>query len=79
MDIRAEEWDTYQQDLEGWPVRVTCYRISKSYVTQIESSICGSVIARGIAATREDSARQAFETARERLWWTRHSERMVGG
>ena len=77
--MRAEEWRTWERELEGWPVNVTYYRVGCSCVTQIESSLSGAVIARGIAATRKDSEQQAFETARERLLQTRRIELTVGG
>lgn len=75
----AEDGSACQRELEGWPVSVTCYRISNSYVTQIEFSPYGTVIARGIAATREDAENQAFETAKERLLLNCCIELMVGG
>jgi len=79
MRIWAEGWRSYEQELEGWLVSVTCYRIGRSYITQVESSSSGAVIARGIAAIPEDSERQALETAKERLVLTRRIELTVGG
>ncbi|MBV9036285.1 MAG: hypothetical protein JO182_17490 [Acidobacteriaceae bacterium] len=79
MRIWAEEWRSYEQELEGWLVSVTCYCIGRSYITQVESSSSGALIAREIAATREDSERQALEMAKERLFLTRRIELMVGG
>lgn len=79
MRSRAEDWRSYEQELEGWLVSVTCYCIGRSYITQVEANSSGALIARGIAATREDSERRALETAKERLLLTRRIELMVGG
>ena len=77
--MHAENWMEYPTELERWPVTVTCYRISSSYVTQVESSPSGKVIARSIAASRDESEKQAFETAKRRLLHTRYIELTVGG
>jgi hypothetical protein len=69
--MRAEDWKKEELDLEGWPVKVTCYRIGDSCVTEIESSSSGATIARTMGKTQEAAKREALETATRRLLRTR--------
>ncbi len=77
--MRAEGWASEELELEGWAVKVTSYRIGQAFLTEVESCDSGVIIARGIAPTREDSRREAFETASRRLLRTRRIELTVGG
>jgi len=77
--MRAEGWVTEELELEGWPVTVTSYRIASSFLTEVESGCSGSILARGIGSTREESRREAFETASRRLLHSRFSDLTVGG
>jgi hypothetical protein len=78
--MRAENWTRQELELEGWPVTLTSYRIADSYLTEIESTDSGASIARGIAATSEQSRKEAFETAIKRLIRTRRiADMTVGG
>jgi hypothetical protein len=77
--MRAENWDRRELEIEGWPVKVTSYRIGESFVTDIESTDTGATIARGIAKTREESSQEAFETASRRVLRTRRFHLTIGG
>jgi hypothetical protein len=77
--MRAEGWAVEELELEGWAVKITSYRIGERFLTEVESSASGVIIARGIAPTKEDSRREAFDKAAGRLLHTRRIELTVGG
>jgi hypothetical protein len=77
--MRAEGWTTEDSALEGWDVKITSYQIGEAVLTEVESRASGVVIARGIAPTKDDSRREAFEKAARRLLSTRRVELTVGG
>jgi len=65
--MRAKDWVTEEIDLEGYPVRVITYRIGDSFVTEVESTSSGAVIARSAGKTQEAVQRETLETATRRL------------
>jgi hypothetical protein len=69
--MRAEDFESRELEIGGWPVKVTSYKLGDSYITEIEASATGSGIARGIAASSEESWKQASEAATRRLLRTR--------
>lgn len=58
---------------------VTAYQIGEKYITEVASTDSGACVARGIAATAEESRKGAFETASRRLQRTRHFDLTIGG
>lgn len=65
--MRAEEYRSFEERLERWPVRFTSYRLGDRYHCQVDNVEPGAVIARAEGATREDAERAAREQARRRL------------
>jgi hypothetical protein len=65
--LRAEEFETVSDTIEGWPVRVVCYRIGERYFASVESVDPGARIARAERGTREEAVRVAREKAERRL------------
>jgi hypothetical protein len=63
----AEEWDTQEIELNGRPVELISYRISNSYLAEVESTGTKQTIARAIAKTREKAREEAVETAAWRI------------
>jgi hypothetical protein len=70
-DERAEECTVQDDVCDGWPVRVTSYRIGQRYFAAVDNVDPGEQVARAYADTREDAVRQAFELAHEKLARTR--------
>jgi hypothetical protein len=77
--MRAENLEKRELEIGGWPVKVTSYQLGGSYITEIEASATGSGIARSVAASSEESWKQASETATRRLLRTRRMDLTVGG
>lgn len=65
--MRAEEYRTFQERLEGWPVRFTSYRLGDRYHCQVDNVEPGAVIARAEGTTRDEAEQAAREQARRRL------------
>lgn len=71
---RAEEFLSWRDELEGWPVRFTCYRVGARYHCQVDNANPGAVIARGQGEALEEAKEQAVSRARKRLTGTRRRD-----
>ena len=60
-----------QIDIDGWPVRLTSYRVGDKYVCQADNVSPGACLARFAAATAEEAESQAISKARHLLGKTR--------
>ncbi len=60
-----------QIDLDGWPVRLTSYRVGDKYVCQADDVSPGASLARFSADTPEQAESQAISKARHMLSKTR--------
>ncbi|HET9986800.1 MAG TPA: hypothetical protein VFQ38_24700 [Longimicrobiales bacterium] len=69
--MRAEDRSTRQDELAGWPVRITSHRIGEIYYASVDNVDPGATIARASASTREEAEGVAVEKARSRLAQTR--------
>jgi hypothetical protein len=72
-DLRAEEYAVQEDLCEGWPVRITSYRIGQRFFAAVDNVDPGAQVARAYADTRADAVRQAFEKAHDRLARTRRA------
>lgn len=63
----AREFRTSNEELEGWPVRITNYRIGPRYYCHIDNVSPGAIVARASGATAEAARTKAVGHARERL------------
>ncbi len=69
--MRAEEYSTRIEQLEGWKVRLTSYRLGNTYHCTADNVEPGAWIARAQGVTREGAESRARERARELLERTR--------
>ena len=69
--MRAEEYSTRIQELDGWKVRLTSYRLGNTYHCTADNVAPGAWIARAQGATREEAESRASERARQLLGRTR--------
>ncbi len=69
--MRAEEYSTRIQELDGWKVRLTSYRLGNTYHCTADNVDPGAWIARAQGATREEAESRASERARQLLGRTR--------
>jgi hypothetical protein len=65
--LRAEELQSREDKIEGWPVRITSYRVGSQYRSTVDNIDPGATVARGSGASREAAELEAISTARERL------------
>jgi hypothetical protein len=54
-------------ELEGWPVRLTSYRIGETFHCTADNVSPGATLARTSAATREEAEDAAIDRAKEKL------------
>ncbi len=69
--MRAEDFSTADLELAGWPVRITTYRIGKTWHAKADNVSPGASIARAAAEGREQAEARVLEKAAERLGATR--------
>lgn len=70
----TNEFQERQIDIDGWPVKLTSYRVGDQYVCQADNVSPGAVLARFSAATREEAQSQAISKARHLLSQTRRHQ-----
>jgi hypothetical protein len=63
----AVDFVTSNEDLEGWPVRITAYRIGAFYYCHVDNVSPGAVVARASGITADEARGKAVSHARERL------------
>jgi hypothetical protein len=69
--MRAEEYAEHTDEVAGWGVRITSFRVGEQYHAAVENTAVGARIARGSGATRESAVVEALEKAERRLLQTR--------
>jgi hypothetical protein len=65
--MRVEEHREQNIEIEGWPVRLTSYRIGETFHCTLDNVSPGATLARTTGSTREEAERKAIERATERL------------
>src|SRR5437763_12296954 len=70
----SEGFSERQVELNGWPVRLTSYRVGNKFVCQADNVSPGACLARFAASTPEEAESQAISKARHLLGKTiRHN------
>jgi hypothetical protein len=69
--MRAEDYEEKQLEVEGWPLRLTSYKLGEVFHCQADNVSPGATLVRETGATREEAERKALEVARRRLSRTR--------
>jgi hypothetical protein len=72
--VRAEDFQERRLEIEGWPVRLTSYRIGSMYVCQADNVSPGACLARSSAETLQEAETQALSKVRHMLAKTRRQE-----
>ncbi len=65
--MKPENFQERQIDIEGWPVKLTSYRIGSEYVCQADNVSPGACLARFTAAVAEEAEAQAISKAKHLL------------
>jgi hypothetical protein len=63
-----------QIELNGWPVKLTSYRVGQKFVCQADNVSPGACLARFSAPTLEEAESQAISKARHLLGKTRRQQ-----
>ena len=71
---KAEEYQEQQMDVDGWPVRLTTYRVGDRYICQADNVSPGACLARFSAPTAGEAEAQALSKARHLLGKTHRRE-----
>ena len=71
---RSEHFSERQIELNGWPVRLTSYRVGEKYVCQADNISPGACLARFSATTPEEAEAQAISKARHMLGKTKRRD-----
>ncbi|MBV9082556.1 MAG: hypothetical protein JOZ62_07775 [Acidobacteriaceae bacterium] len=72
--VNTQQYQERQIELNGWPVRLTSYRVGDKYVCQADNVSPGACIARFSAPTAEEAEQQAISKAKHLLGKTRRRE-----
>jgi len=72
--LKSQDYKERQFEIDGWPVKLTSYRIGEKYVCQADDVSPGACLARFTAATPEEAESQAISKARHLLSKTRRRE-----
>ena len=69
--MKAESFSVTELELSGWPVRITSYRIGRTWHAKADNVSPGANIARAKAEGRQQAEARVIERASERLGATR--------
>jgi len=69
--MKTEDFSERRDELAGWAVNITVYRIDETWHCRIDNVSPGATVARGTGSSREEAERVATEKASERLGRTR--------
>jgi hypothetical protein len=72
--MRPADYLERQVEVEGWPVRLTSYRIGDVFHCKADNVSPGASLARSSAATREAAEKQVLLRAQQLLAGTRRHE-----
>jgi len=70
----AQGFHEWQIEIDGWPVKLTSYRIGDKFVCQADNVSPGACLARFSAATPEEAESQTISKARHLLSKTKRRE-----
>jgi hypothetical protein len=69
--VNSEHFEERQVEIDGWPVKLTSYRVGEKYVCQADNVSPGACLARFTSATLEEAQAQAISKAKHLLSKTR--------
>lgn len=72
--MQAEEFEERQMEIDGWPVKLTSYRVGDTYVCQADNVSPGGCLARFTAATLAEAESQTISKAKQLLSKTKRNK-----
>ncbi len=73
-NLSTANFEERQLEIDGWPVKLTSYRVGEQYICQVDNVSPGACLARFSAATAEEAESQALSKARHLLSKTKRRE-----
>ena len=74
VQTNSNSFSERQIELNGWPVKLTSYRVGQKFVCQADNVSPGACLARFSAPTLEEAESQAISKARHLLGKTRRQK-----
>lgn len=71
---KAEHFQERQIEIDGWPVKLTSYKVGDKYVCQADNVSPGALLARFSEGTPEEAESQAISKARHLLGKTKRRD-----
>lgn len=72
--MRPEDYSERYEQVAGWPVHLTSYRLGATFYCKADNVSPGALIAKATGATKQEAEDKAMAKARERLAQTRRRE-----
>lgn len=72
--LRTTNFQEREIEIDGWPVKLTSYRVGEQYVCQADNVSPGACLARFSAATAEEAESQVLSKARHLLGKTKRRD-----
>jgi hypothetical protein len=69
--MKPEGYEEKQLEVDGWPLRLTSYKLAEVFHCQADNVSPGATLVRETGATREEAELKALAVARRRLSRTR--------
>ncbi|HYA96069.1 MAG TPA: hypothetical protein VEC95_07320 [Terriglobales bacterium] len=69
--MKPEAYEEKRLVAEGWPLRLTSYKLGEVFYCQADNVSPGATLVRETGASREEAEQKALEAARRRLGRTR--------
>jgi hypothetical protein len=72
--VKTKEYQERELQLDGWPVRLTSYKVGDKYVCQADNVSPGACLARFSADTLEEAESNAISKAKHLLGKTKRHD-----
>lgn len=72
--MKSEHFKERQIEIDGWPVKLTSYRLGEKYICQADNVSPGACLARFKAVSPEEAEAQAISKAKHLLGKTRRRQ-----
>jgi hypothetical protein len=67
MTFKAEEYTRRSEEIHGWAVNISTYRLRDTWLCKIDNNSPGATVSRGEGTTREEAEKEALDAATRRL------------
>ena len=71
--MKAEQYKEVQDELAGWPVKISSYKLGAKYYVTVDNVSPGAWIAKTEGTTLQEAESKARQQAQERLSKTRRN------